>query len=270
MKLVSIRLDGGTQSRTALSEDTIRDYKESIEDGITLPHLHVMFDGVDAWLVDGFHRWHAYRQAGVDDVSVHVESGTRRDAILASLRVNSDHGLPRSHADKRKAITTMLSDPEWQKWSISRIAEACRVSRSLVSSVVDSQSAERPAKALVERNGKVYEQQKPERKVEQAAPAPSAEPPILQEKQDEDQELAHLVSDLNQENESLRQQLAIRSGGDESERVLTELQQQILVMQAELSATRNTRDDLARENAELKKQVAYWRKKFDAASSVSA
>jgi len=35
--------------------------------------------------------------------------------MLFTISVNADHGLPRSNADKRKAVMTLLQDPEWSQ-----------------------------------------------------------------------------------------------------------------------------------------------------------
>lgn len=58
---------------------------------------------------------------------------TKRDAILYSVGVNSDHGLRRSNDDKRQAIMTLLKDEEWSQWSDSEIARQCAVDQTTVS-----------------------------------------------------------------------------------------------------------------------------------------
>jgi hypothetical protein len=61
-----------------------------------------------------------------------VRKGTRRDAILYAVGANEGHGLRRTPADKRKAVLTLLEDPEWSKWSNYQIAEACKVTPPFV------------------------------------------------------------------------------------------------------------------------------------------
>lgn len=135
VKLASIRLDGGTQPRAELREDVIEDYAEAMRAGAVFPPVVVYFDGEAYWLADGFHRVKAARRAGRSVIAAEVRQGTRRDAVLHSVGVNSDHGLRRTNADKRRAVTTMLLDEEWGKWSQTKIAEHCRVSREYVSRV---------------------------------------------------------------------------------------------------------------------------------------
>jgi hypothetical protein len=41
----------------------------------------------------------------------------QRDALLYSISFNAAHGLPRTNADKRKAVRLLLADAEWGQWS---------------------------------------------------------------------------------------------------------------------------------------------------------
>lgn len=50
-----------------------------------------------------------------------------RDVILHSIEANADHGVRRSIADRRRAITMVLQDPKWTAWSNSEIAQRCAV-----------------------------------------------------------------------------------------------------------------------------------------------
>lgn len=131
--LSSIRRDGGTQIRAALDEDTVRDYAEAYRAKTFMPPLIVFFDGRDHFLVDGFHRAEAALRTGLKRLPANIEKGTQRDAVLAACGANAEHGLRRSNADKRRAVETVLRDPEWCEWPDRRIARACGVSHSFVS-----------------------------------------------------------------------------------------------------------------------------------------
>ena len=67
------------------------------------------------WLADGFHRYHAHKQAGLDDIRVDLRQGNLREAILYSVGANAHHGLRRSNEDKRRAVLRLLEDPEWEQ-----------------------------------------------------------------------------------------------------------------------------------------------------------
>jgi hypothetical protein len=180
-----LRLDGGTQSRAAMDEAAIAEYTEAIRQGATLPPLVTFFDGVDFWLADGFHRYHAYRAAGVETVMADVRTGSKRDAVLFSVGANAAHGLRRTNDDKRRAVKTLLADPEWTAWTDVAIAKACGVSshfvgdlrKAIIDPINDSSTR------TVTRNSKTYEQNtanigklKPEPAVAQPKPADFSEP----------------------------------------------------------------------------------------------
>lgn len=162
--LDSVRINGGTQSRVELSQSTITEYAEVIRQAVELPPVVTFFDGVHFWLADGFHRYHAHREAGAMEIAATIRTGTQRDAVLYSVGANASHGLRRSNEDKRKAVETLLADPEWATWSNNAIAKACAVSDKTVATYraeylrnsEDSQDA--PTVRMVERNGATYEQ----------------------------------------------------------------------------------------------------------------
>ena len=62
-----------------------------------------------------------------------MRPGTERDALLFSISCNGAHGLPRTNADKRKAVLLLLADAEWGQWSDGQIARRCQVSQVFVS-----------------------------------------------------------------------------------------------------------------------------------------
>lgn len=134
LKVDNIRIDGGTQAREEIDNDAVRDYADILQEnnGEGLPPIEVYFDGSQYWLSDGFHRWHAHRQAGLGTIQANVIQGTQRDAILAAVGANAAHGLKRSNADKRKAVRMLLEDDEWQQKSDRWIADKAKVSHTFV------------------------------------------------------------------------------------------------------------------------------------------
>ena len=134
-RLDDIRIDGGTQPRTSINEATVSEYAEAIMSGDVFPPLLCVWDGVNRWLCDGFHRLHAHRQAGSVTVEVLQHSGTQRDAVLMSVGTNAQHGLRRSNDDKRRAVRMLLEDAEWGQWSDREIAKRCLVDHKTVAAV---------------------------------------------------------------------------------------------------------------------------------------
>jgi hypothetical protein len=133
--IASIRRDGGTQIRAALDEATVAAYAEAIKAGVKLPPVRVWDDIKTLWLSDGFHRVEAALRAGLERINVERVNGGQRDALLDAIGANAAHGLPRSNADKRRAIEAMLADPEWVTWTDRRIAAYAHVGHDLVARV---------------------------------------------------------------------------------------------------------------------------------------
>lgn len=162
LSLSQIRIDGGMQSRVELNNTTVEEYSEAMADGAEFPPVVVFFDGASHWLADGFHRYFGAEQAGLESIAADVRQGTQLDGQLFSFGVNASHGLRRSNADKRKAVTGALQHPVSGKWSDRQIAKHCGVGNQLVGDVrrsicvnhTDASSAER----TVVRNGTEYTQ----------------------------------------------------------------------------------------------------------------
>ena len=98
------------------------------------PAIVVFSDGQEYWLADGFHRVLAAREAGLEEIPAEVRSGGQRDALLFSISANSEHGFPRSNADKRNAVLLLLRDAEWCQWSDHEIARRYGSAKSLLAS----------------------------------------------------------------------------------------------------------------------------------------
>lgn len=133
-----IRTDGGTQPRAQMNPVIIESYAEDMHEGVTFPAVVVYYDGSEYWLADGFHRMAAAKEAGLKALPADVHQGTRRDAVLFSVGANATHGLRRTNEDKRRAVSTLLRDDEWVKWSDREIARRCLVSAPFVTKCRES------------------------------------------------------------------------------------------------------------------------------------
>ena len=130
-----IRRDGGTQPRAAINQTTVTEYAQDMKEGAIFPPVVVFYDGTDYWLSDGFHRVEAAESIGWSQIAALVRQGTRREAVLYSVGVNTTHGLRRSNADKRRAVMTLLEDSEWSQWSNNEIAKRGYVSHTFVNNL---------------------------------------------------------------------------------------------------------------------------------------
>lgn len=135
LSLNLIRTDGDTQSREQLVEETYLEYAEAMLAGEVFPPVVVFHDGVDYWLADGFHRARGADHAGLAEIEADVRPGSQADAQLFSFAANNAHGLRRSNADKRRAVTGALKHPVSSKWSDNQIAKHCGVSQPFVSGI---------------------------------------------------------------------------------------------------------------------------------------
>jgi protein gp37 len=138
LSLESIIIDAGTQARLALHQDTIDRYMEAITNGDKLPPMEVYTDGSTYWLVDGFHRFFAYKQAGRKQVQVIVKEGPLKEAVLAAAAANKAHdtaGLARTNKDKRHAVEMVLQFEDWRKKPLWEVAKHCGASHETVRTI---------------------------------------------------------------------------------------------------------------------------------------
>ncbi|MCU0656651.1 MAG: ParB/RepB/Spo0J family partition protein [Polyangiaceae bacterium] len=135
-ELASIVRDPRAQPRVELNTETVDAYREVMAEskgwGAFPPVVVFGPEGGRYYLADGFHRMAAAEAAGVSLGRAEVRAGGLREAILYSVGANADHGLRRTNADKKRAVLTLLEDPEWSKRSDHWIAEQAAVSHMTV------------------------------------------------------------------------------------------------------------------------------------------
>jgi ParB-like chromosome segregation protein Spo0J len=249
LNIQNICIDAGTQVRSAIDEDVVMEYAESMKEGAVFPAIEVVFDGVENYLTDGFHRYHAHLKNGKASIEAFVTNGTLRDAKLLSYRANTLHGLRLSNADKRKAVLAMLDDMEYCEWSNKAIARHCNVTYSWVGKLRTELENPKPKTSPKTSNKPLKEEPKadlPTEKVEE--PADTRENDALMM--------------LSEENESLTQRLAVAAmEATDEEKVMAsaliaDYVEEIRLLKIDLVAVKVSRDQYQNENAELKKQIA--------------
>jgi hypothetical protein len=219
--------------------------------GDTFPPITVYHDGVDYYLADGFHRLHAAQRLGRASIQAEVKTGTLRDAILFSLGANRDHGLRRTNADKRKCVQTLLEDFEWGELSVNEMARICGVSPQLVSAVKAEMDGGTKVSSV---NFNAPKKAKPV-KLDTVIEAP-VEP-----------QMDEAVQELLAENQRLADKLAVNALPTEEEKqaatdTISELREQIRILEIENQSLKISRDTYQRENAELKKTVSSLQRKL--------
>jgi hypothetical protein len=270
LNLEAIRLDGETQARVALDSDQVAEYAEAMRDGDKFPPIVVFHDGSDYWLADGFHRYHATKQLGHASVEAEVKVGTKEEAQIYSFGANARRGLSTNPEDNRSIITRMLAHPISSTWTLGEVARHVGVSKMTVSRVKASlqpkaQKAQEDTKKTYQRkDGQTVTIDTAKSKTKKAA-EPKLEEPAQEPEQDErDQRIAELmdtVSELNAENQKLRDMVAVGSwDASEIEKIdaqdtINDLREQLRVLEIDNAALRDSRDMFQNRNAELMKSV---------------
>jgi hypothetical protein len=135
LQVGSIIANDQAQTREEMNWLKVEDYAECVKAGDEFPAIVVYKDKEgNVHLSEGFHRLAAYKKAGEERIYAEVREGTLRDAIFNAVGANGTHGLPRTDADKRKAVRTILADKEWlaRLKSDRAIAKHTRTSHTFV------------------------------------------------------------------------------------------------------------------------------------------
>ena len=140
--LSQIIADPALQHRLEVNQSLISEYAEAMKEGASFPPMKAVQDKDGTiWLYSGFQRLQAAQQAELNTFSVEIKPGTRRDAWVASLGENHDHGARRTRADLYNAIDNALRDFEIRNallngnevlWSFRKVANSCRSSHHTV------------------------------------------------------------------------------------------------------------------------------------------
>lgn len=137
LPLKDLKVDHRLQIRVTMDPEHIGRMSEAYSNGDDLPTLIAFWDGSVYWLVDGFQRNAAAKDASIDALEVDVHDGDFRAALLWAVgpeNPNNDktRALPITNADKRRKVMMLLADEEWREWSNAKISYACCVSAPYV------------------------------------------------------------------------------------------------------------------------------------------
>lgn len=134
--LEAVVAEGTTQMR-GYDDKLVEQYAQAMKDGAVFPPVVVFENGSKFYLADGFHRVGAAKAIKRKTIEAQVHDpingeSPQRSAILYAVGANETHGRNRSPDDKRRAVETLLKDPEWSRWTDREIARQCRVSNTFV------------------------------------------------------------------------------------------------------------------------------------------
>lgn len=267
IKLDKINVDGDLQVRDKIIEEAVREYAEVISNGGKMPPITLFFDGSLYHLADGWHRYFAHKQAAFPEIEAEIREGSRRDAILFAVSANDKHGLRRTNADKRRSVLVLLEDFEWSEWNNTKIAEVCGVSATFVDKIRKEMNTPSPTVRKVSRGGVEYDMD-----VSKMARLHQIEEPVIDEKEHKIEEMATEFQAIAEENEALKAKLAVKAmDASEEEKqsaqeLIDELRATIKGLEAQVKSLTASRDSYQLKNAELLKQVNYWKKQAQKAA----
>ena len=255
LEVAKIRIDCGTQPRSRIDSELVSHYATLMKEGHDFVPVTVHFDGIEYYLSDGFHRYHAQRRNKKTKIEVNVINGTLRDAQYYSKGANH-HGKPMSNEDKRENVLDILDDIEWGADSDSAIARHCNVSQPFVSKL---RSANAPEKITYKSaSGKDVTRTRAPTKPEVAKE--TVKPTEEEDNYDPQQEA---LDSLVEENDKLRDQLAVgvSEDKDHTAKLIEELRQENKLLKIEVKTLKSSRDTYQAENAQLKRQIASMQRK---------
>ena len=286
LELDQIRIDGGTQSRVELNQETVAEYAQAFTAGATFPPVVAFFDGANYWLADGFHRYFGARDAGESAIDAEIRTGTQRDAVLYSWGANDKHGLPRSNADKRNIVTAILKDEQGRQWSVNKIAKDFGFSHPFVGNVrrsLETVSSEKSAeRTYTTKHGTTAvmnttnvgkktkaEKAKPPFETEPSSDSQADAPAEVEPEIEAPPEYTELDAAHDQISE-LQAELVVARMGDipEEEKqqaagLIAELHAEIKTLNATLAAVTLSRDTLMEERAQMLRQMKAQRAEID-------
>jgi hypothetical protein len=257
LKLSQIVIDKGTQTREDLDQKTVTEYAEAMMNKEVFPPLIVFHDGIKYYLVDGFHRYFAYKQTVTPEVEVEVINGTLRNAQEYALGVNDKHGLKRTNGDKRNAVLIALNDMEWSLLTNREIGKLCRVSHTFVNTIKEKLEADKPKK----------KEKKPKDVSQKNRPA-ETEVDTEFDEEDKVHELLVQQKELEEENTKLLDQLALKTMDATPEQknkaaeTIAELRAENERLERELESVKISRDSYMKQNAEMQKQLNYYKREL--------
>lgn len=261
MNLNALVLDERLQSREEIIEEAVAQYAEDMKRGEQFPAIVVFFDGVNYYVTDGFHRYHAAKRANKASIGCEIKNGTFRDAEFYALtQANKANGMRRTLGDRKKACARMLEDIEYSQYPTSKIAELTGLSPHTVGQMRDAMG-KTPEKIVAKVGGRMIERAaKSARKKTELTP--DAQELALEDAAKE------LIDTLTAENTALNDRLAVEAmDASEEEKLLAqqtiaELRERVRILEIELEAVKRSRDTYQNENGAMKKHIATLTKKL--------
>jgi len=258
INLNDIDIVGSYQARVEINSDDVDKYAEQMLLGEVFPPIVIFnVDGKNL-LADGYHRFYAHKKNNKTRIDADVRKGSYRDYMFYCwfTNPNNKHGRPPTNADKLKILRDCLEDFEVSLWTDAEIARKLGFAHTFVHKYRENKPTEI---VVTKKDGTTYK-----RKATTARPVKEAEPEIeLPPVEDKN---AEVIEYLNQEVETLRDQLAVASvpeeGRDLAKETIESLREEIRLLQIDNASLKASRDKYQAENAQMKRQISMLNKKI--------
>ena len=134
MELSKIIIDSRLQLRQdGIISDTVEDYSKALSSGVEFPPVTVYDVNGELYLVDGFHRYAAYRKIKKDFIGATIVKGSWDEAVYYARYVaNRKNGMKVTLEDKKKILLETLQDPNYLDSTVREIADLCVLSMGMV------------------------------------------------------------------------------------------------------------------------------------------
>lgn len=273
----------------AMSADDFQALKDSIEN-IGVQNPITVFDGE---VIDGWHRYRAANDLGMDCPQVVLGNVDPREFVVAQNKA-------RRHVTQAQLAMATTAVYAWRPVgsnqhparvgtecppkSTAELAQVAGVSEKTIKQAKSVQTKAAPEVVDAVKRGEIglpkaaaiasLPKEKQAAAIAQPAPkkaAPAKQTPAPAPAPQDDHELREAISTINElasENDLLRDRVAVAAmHGTDDERAqaaetIAALRAQIKTLEAELDATRASRDGFQRQNAELMKQVRMQQKQI--------
>ncbi len=266
----------------AMSAEDFQSLKDSITE-IGVQNPITLFEGM---VIDGWHRYTAANELGMDCPVVELGDVDPRDFVLAQNKA-------RRHTTQAQLAMATTAVYAWRPMgsnqhqarvgtecppkSTAELAQIAGVSEKTIKQAKAVQTKAAPEVVEAVKTGEIGLPKAAAiaklPKEEQAAaihkPAPKAAPEAPPAPANHElEEAVSTINELAAENDQLRDRVAVAAmHGTDEERAMAaetiaELREQIKTLEAELDAVRTSRDSFQRQNAELMKQVRLQQKQI--------
>lgn len=236
----------------------------------------------EGMVLDGWHRYRACTQLGIEPQKFTFGGLDPVGFVLS-------HNLHRRHLTPSQRAAAVVACSDWHPANVkkSRVepssthaqtnAEMARAAQVTPRLITEAKAAHKAGLteavkegALTVKEAAAVARGKP---AKQAKQEPAAQP---ETSSDDLAEAHHTITELAQENEQLRDRMAVESLMDSEEAktqtadTIRELRALVKTLEAEVDALKVSRDTYMREATEAKKSAVYWRKQAEKAAKDAA